>query len=207
MNLDFNTVSDQPSYFINADFNSSAVTRSAAAMGLESEPRDFSILKVANTHQAKLEKSPFKAEEDKKQRELDKQEDLPDKDVSAVLVAVTRKNRLATDVMQSPMSADEQRTVADQVQNILEGKNLKIGEVSVVTLKFAMPLITNEGEVSNLGYFHLRMKVKNTGQKDYLKYEIEDLDKDFSSIFVESQGADKTFPVRNNSSDAPQVRI
>ncbi len=55
MNLDFNTVSDQPSYIINADFNSSAVIKSAASMGLDSAPRDFSVLKVASANQAKID--------------------------------------------------------------------------------------------------------------------------------------------------------
>ncbi len=61
---------------------------------------------------------------------------------------------MATD-MGSPMSAEEQVVVANQIQRALENKNLKIGDAAVVGLKFAMPLITAEGDVSNLGYFHL----------------------------------------------------
>lgn len=184
MAMDLNTAPDNSSYLINADFNKTAVVRSAASMNLDGGQKDFSVLKVADARQKSM-KSPFKKEEDLKQRSIDKEEGMPDKDVSAVLVAVTRKNRLALDIS-GPMSADEQRTVAAQVQTVLERKNIPVGGSEVVGLKFAIPLYSEGQYVGDVGDYHMRMKVTNTGKEGFTKYEIRDLDTDFSAIFVEN---------------------
>lgn len=51
------------------------------------------------------------------------------------------------------------------------------------------------------------MKVKNTGKEGYVKYEIENLDTDFSAIFVENKEPSKSFPVQSVQPESPQIRI
>lgn len=202
MTLDFNSVSEQPTYFIHSDFNSSSIIKSAASLGVDNISQDFSILKVANTAQIKAEKSPFKPEEDQRQRALDKEEGMPDKNISAVLVAVTRKNRLALE-LGSPMSSEEQVVVANQIQQVLESKDLDVGAKTVVGLKFPLILVSTSGEVANLGDYHLKIKVKNTGKEGFRKFEIEDMDTDFSAIFVENKGKAATIPVKQIDTRTP----
>lgn len=149
-----------------------------------------SPIAFADTPQA----SPFKLDEDKRQRVIDIEEGMPDKDVSAPFVVVVRKNRLATDI-NGPMSADEQRTVAAQVQTVLERKNIPVGGSAVVGLEFSIPLYSEGKYVGDIGTFHTLMKVVNTGKEGLFKFEIKKLDTDFSAIFVENTKGAGVTPV------------